>query len=218
LNRPVVFTSNNKKAIIASGQEIPVPVSTLSTINNTVSNPGQTPFNNFGTQSSIQYKKVALQLEVVPLINSEKEVSLDILQKLDSLGLPTTIDNNQIPTIVTRYIKTNVSAPNGATIVLGGLITDTKRFDKSGIPILSRIPIVGPLFRATRKVGERKELLILMRPEVALTKFDLYRLRQKTEDKGHLGPEMDQDDCPDCPKQYDGKQSELPPPDLPGMK
>ena len=89
INRPVVFTSNNKKAIIASGQEVPVPVSTLSTINNTTTLPGQTPFNNFGTQSSIQYKKVALQLEVVPLINSENEVSLDILQKLDSLGLAT---------------------------------------------------------------------------------------------------------------------------------
>src|SRR5204863_4243879 len=80
LNRPVVFTSNNKKAIIASGQEIPVPVSTLSTINNTTTLPNQTPFNNFGTQSSIQYKKLALQLEVVPSINSEKELSLDILQ------------------------------------------------------------------------------------------------------------------------------------------
>lgn len=218
LNRPVVFTSNNKKAIIASGQEIPVPVSTLSTINNTTVLPGTTPFNNFGTQSSIQYKKVALQLEVVPLINSEKEVTLDILQKLDSLGANTQIDQNEIPTIVTRYIKTNVSAPNGATIVLGGLITDEKRYDKSGIPILGRLPLIGPIFRQTTKENSRKELLILMRPEVALTKLDIYRLRQKHEDKTHLGPEMDQDDCPECPKPSDGKQIQLPAPDIPGMK
>ena len=218
LNRPVVFTSNNKKAIIASGQEIPVPVATLSTINNTTVLPGTTPFNNFGTQSSIQYKKVALQLEVVPLINSEKEVSLDILQKLDSLGANTTVDNNQIPTIVTRYIKTNVSAPNGSTIVLGGLITDEKRYDKSGIPVLGRLPLIGPIFRQTTKVNARKELLILMRPEVALTKLEMYHLRQKHEDKTHFGPEMDQDDCPDCPRTRDGKELLLPPPDLPGMK
>ena len=217
LNRPVIFTSNNKKAIIASGQEIPVPVSTLSTINNTTVLPGTTPFNNFGTQSSIQYKKVALQLEVVPLINSEKEVSLDILQKLDSLGANTLIDNNSIPTIVTRYIKTTVSAPNCSTIVLGGLITDTRRYDKTGIPVLGRLPLIGPIFRQTTKIGERKELLILMRPEVALTKLDLQRLRQKHEDNSHMGPEMDQDDCPDCPKPGDGKEV-LPPPDLPGMK
>ena len=224
LNRPVVFTSNNKKAIIASGQEIPVPVSTLSTINNTIAPPGSTPFNNFGTQSSIQYKKVALQLEVVPLINSEKEVTLDILQKIDSLGqTPANIDGNQIPTIVTRYIKTTVSAPNGSTIVLGGLITDNKSVTKTGIPILSRIPLLGALFRTTTRSGARSELIILMRPEVALTKLDLYRLRQKAEDRTHLGPELNQDDCPDCPKpgdgkQGDGKQFDLPAPDLPGMK
>lgn len=219
INRPVVFTTNNKKAIIASGQEIPVPVSTLSSISNTTSIPGQTPVNNFGTQSSIQYKKVALQLEVVPLINSEKEVTLDILQKVDSLGAdPAIIDGNAIPTIATRYIKTTVSAPNCSTIVLGGLITENKRKTKTGIPILDRIPLIGGLFRNTITKNDRTELIILMRPEVALTKLDLYRLRQKSEDKTHFGPELEQDDCPDCPKPGDGKELQLPGPDLPGMK
>jgi type II secretion system protein D len=217
LNRPVVFTSNNKKAIIASGQEIPVPVNTLSSFipNATV---GSTPINNFGTQSSIQYKKVALQLEVVPLINSEKEVSLDILQKLDSLGTPAIVDGNSIPTIVTRYIKTTVSAPNGSTIVLGGLITDNKQLSKQGIPLLSRIPVIGALFRNTSRKNDRTELIVLMRPEVALTKLDIYRLRQKIEEKTHIGPELDTDDCPDCPKPGEDKQIQLPGPDLPGMK
>jgi type II secretion system protein D len=218
LNRPVVFTTNNKKAIIASGQEIPVPVSTLSSFIPTTT-AATTPINNFGTQSSIQYKKVALQLEVVPLINSEKEVSLDILQKLDSLGTPALVDGNSIPTIVTRYIKTTVSAPNCSTIVLGGLITDNKQLSKDGIPLLSRIPVIGGLFRNTVKNHDRTELIVLMRPEVALTKLDLYRLRQKTEEKTHIGPEMDTDDCPDCPKMApDDKQIVLPGPDMPGMK
>jgi hypothetical protein len=52
-----------------------------------------------------------------------------------------------------------------------------------------------------------------MRPEVSLTKLDLYRLRQKSENKTHFGSELEQDDCPDCPKPGDGKQ--LPPPDVP---
>jgi hypothetical protein len=55
-----------------------------------------------------------------------------------------------------------------------------------------------------------------MRPEVSLTKLDVYRLRQKSEDRTHFGPELEQDDCPDCPPQLDGKQ--LPPPDLPMTK
>src|SRR5438309_916108 len=211
ISRPMVFTSNNKKAIIANGQEIPVPVSTLSNASSTLNNVAS-------VQSSIEFKKVALQLEVVPLINSEKEVSLDILQKIDSVvpNSNVNIGGNQVPTIATRYIRTNVSAPNCATIVLGGLITDNKQLSKGGIPYLSRLPWVGALFRNTIKNHDRTELIILMRPEVTLTKLDLYRLRQKHEDRTHFGPDLEQDDCPDCPKAGDGKQ--LPPPDIPSAK
>ena len=211
ISRPTVFTTNNKKAIIASGTEIPVPVNTIqSATGGGIINTG------LAQQSNIQFKKVALQLEVVPLINSEKEVSLDILQKLDSLSGFTTVDGNRIPNIATRYIRTTVAAPNGSTIVLGGLITDSKDDGRTGIPILSRIPVLGALFRSTTRSKSRTELLVLMRPEVTLTKLDMYRLRQKTEDRTHLGPEMEQDDCPDCPPKGDGKQ--LPPPDLPPQK
>ena len=191
ISRPMVFTSNNKKAIIASGTEIPVPVSTLTNATTTT--------NIAAVASNIQFKKVALQLEVVPLINSDKEVSLDILQKIDSLAGNTVIDGNSIPNIATRYIRTNVAAPNGSTIVLGGLITDSKRKNYTGIPVLGRLPLLGGLFRSTVVNKDRTELIILMRPEVTLTKLDLYRMRQKTEDKTHFGPEIDQEDCADCP-------------------
>ena len=205
----MVFTSNNKKAIIASGQEIPVPVSTLT--NATVVN------NVASVAASVEFKKVALQLEVVPLINSEKEVSLDILQKIDSLtGETTIISGNAIPTISTRYIRTNVSAGNGSTIVLGGLIIDNKRKNYSGIPYLSRIPLLGALFRNTTNNRDRSELIILMCPQVTLTKLDLYRLRQRSEERTHFGAELDQETCVDCPQPSSEKQ--LPPPDLPAAK
>jgi type II secretion system protein D len=212
ISRPNVFTSNNKKAIIASGTEIPVPVSTIST-----NNGGGVITGGLAQQSNIQFKKVALQLEVVPLINSEKEVTLDILQKLDEVAGSTRVDNNDIPTISTRYIKTTVSAPNCATIVLGGLVTDRKNRSQSGIPVLSRIPVVGGLFRNTTKTKSREELVILMRPEVSLSKLDLRRLRQKQTEKTHFGPEIDEDDCPECPPnvQGEGDFKTLTPPDLP---
>ena len=57
-----------------------------------------------------------------------------------------------------------------------------------------------------------------MRPEVTLTKLDAYRLRQKNEDRTHFGPELEQDDCPECPKVEAGKQLTLPPPDIPAAK
>ena len=216
LSRPTVFTSNNKKAIIASGQEVPVPVSTLSNVNN-----GAVVNNVASVSSSIEYKKVVLQLEVVPLINSEKEVSLDILQKIDSIvpGGNVNISGNSVPTIDTRYIRTNVSAGNGSTIILGGLIEDQKQKNYQGFPYLSRIPLLGAAFRSTASGKQRRELIILMCPEVTLTKLDLYRLRQKWENTHtHFGPELDQAECPDCPKVETGKQLNLPPPDLPAGK
>jgi general secretion pathway protein D len=211
ISRPMVFTSNNKKAIIASGTEIPVPVSSLTNVVNTNAVVGTA-----AVASSIEFKKVALQLEVVPLINSEKEVSLDILQKIDSVTDRTEVSGNLIPNIATRYIRTNVTAANGSTIVLGGLITDDKRKNYSGIPYLSRIPVLGALFRNTTNTKRRTELIILMCPQVTLTKLDLYRLRQKSEDRTHFGPELDQDNCADCPPSSGDKQ--LPPPDLPAAK
>ena len=213
LSRPTVFTSNNKKAIIASGQEVPVPVNTLTNVTTTVT-------GTAAVSASIEYKKVALQLEVVPLINSEKEVSLDILQKIDSIvqGGNVTISGNSVPTISTRYIRTNVSATNGSTIVLGGLIEDTKQKNYNGIPYLSRIPLVGALFRNTTSNKQRQELIVLMCPQVTLTKLDAYRLRQKWENNTHFGPELDQSECPECPKPGAGKQLTLPPPDIPSAK
>ena len=217
ISRPTVFTSNNKKAIIASGQEVPVPVNTLSNVNNgLIGNQ-----NVASVSSSIEYKKVVLQLEVVPLINSEKEVSLDILQKIDSIvpGGNVNISGNSVPTIDTRYIRTNVSAGNGSTIILGGLIEDQKQKNYQGFPYLSRIPLLGAAFRSTASGKQRRELIILMCPEVTLTKLDLYRLRQKWENTHtHFGPELDQAECPDCPKVETGKEINLPPPDLPGDK
>jgi general secretion pathway protein D len=209
INRPVVFTSNNKKAIIASGTEIPVPVNTLTNVvNQNVAN-GQA-----AVASNIEFKKVALQLEVVPLINSEREVSLDILQKLDSLAGSTIVNGNSIPNIATRYVRTNVSAPSGSTIVLGGLITDSKKKDTTGIPVLDRIPYLGSLFRSTITSHMRSELIILMCPEVTMTNLELHKLREKIEYHTHFGPDIDQGYCPDCPpKATEGKQ--LPPPDLP---
>jgi general secretion pathway protein D len=128
------------------------------------------------------------------------------------------ISGNQVPTIATRYVRTNVSVANGSTIILGGLVEDTKQKNYQGIPYLSRIPLIGAAFRATSSSKARSELIVLMCPQVTLTKLDAYRLRQKWEDTTHFGPELDQNECPDCPKGEGGKQLALPPPDIPAAK
>lgn len=185
VSRPSVFTKNNKKAIIASGQEIAVPTSIQSSLNS-VNNS-----NGIVSNSVVQFKRVALQLEVVPLINSEREVSLDILQKVDEVSGSTRIDNNDIPNIATRYVKTSVTVPNEGTLVLGGLIKESHNRGRSGIPVLSSIPLLGTLFSNTSKEKVRTELVILIRPVVSWTPLESQQIRERAQEFLNMEPDLE---------------------------
>ncbi len=167
--RPVIFTSNNKKAIIASGQEIAVPTTTQSSV---IDSNGAAINNNLALNSNIGFKTVALQLEVVPLINSDREVALDILQKVDDVAGTTRIGGNDVPNISTRYIKTNVSVPNRSTVLLGGLIRNSNNLNDAGVPYISRVPLIGFFFKNNKKTKERRELVVLIQPVVSETPFE----------------------------------------------
>ncbi len=193
ISRPMIFTSNNKKAVIASGQEIAVPTNTLSTVNQVSSGIN----NNAAVSSSIQYKSVTLQLEVVPLINSRNVVNLDILQKIDSIvaGASVSIAGTNVPTIATRYVRSNVSVPSEGTVVLGGLIKGDESKTNQGLPFLSRLPFIGNLFSSRTNNSNRSELIILLRPVVSRTFTQAQRIRLAEERKlymgGNLEPQLD---------------------------
>jgi type II secretory pathway component GspD/PulD (secretin) len=184
-SRPSVTTSNNKKAKIASGQQVAVPTSIQSSLNN-VNNT-----NGIVSNSNVQFKDVTLELEVVPLINSEREVALEIVQKVDEISGSTRIDNNDIPTIATRYIQTNVSVPNGGTVVLGGLIKQSDNRTRSGVPYLNRLPIFGPLFSSRSKEKIRTELVILLRPEVIWGPEEAIRSRERSSEFLNIEPDLE---------------------------
>ena len=185
-SNPSVFTSNNKKAVISSGTEIAVPT------NITSSAVGVNANNGLSTNSSVQFKTVATQLEVLPLINSDSEVQLEIVQKIDELsGESDTISGNAIPRIATRVLKTNVNVPNGATIVLGGLRIARNTTSKSGIPYLSKIPVLGSLFRSTRNSKTRDELVILLRPTVSQTPRGVIDQRERQLEGFHLESDLE---------------------------
>ncbi len=155
-SRPTVYTSNNKKAIISSGRRIAVPTNTFTSGATT----GATQSTN------IEYRDVLLRFEVVPLINSDDEVTLRIsLVNEDTQGVQI-IDGNEIPTIVTESIVTTVTVSNGATVVLGGLVTETETSTRIGVPVLSSIPALGRLFRRDVKGTDRRELLIFIQPTI----------------------------------------------------
>ena len=183
--RPHVFTSNNKTAVIASGQQIAIPTQTLTSLTNVNVN------DNAAVSSSIQYRDVTLKLEVVPLINSEREVTLEIVQTVDEVAGSTLVGGNNVPTINTRYIKTTVSVPNKATLVLGGLIRESESRGRSGIPILSRIPLIGGLFGTTTKDKLRSELVILIRPEVSMGPDESVKLRERAQEFLEIEPDLE---------------------------
>jgi general secretion pathway protein D len=162
LSRPVVYTSNNKKATIFSGQNVPIPGTSSAS---QVGSSGTNALSSINT--TITYQPVVLKLEVIPLINSDKEVNLVIAQRNDSIGASNNIGGNLVPTIETQELTTTVRVPNGSTIVLGGLITDQKNVSDSGIPYIGRIPIIGPLLGGqSNKSRQRSELVIMIQPIV----------------------------------------------------
>ena len=143
LARPTIFTTNNKKAMISSGQSIAVPTNTLSQNTGTAGNVSQS--------TNIEFKNVLLKLEVIPLVNSKDEVTLQISFTNDNIIGSQIIDGNSVPTIGKEELLTTVTIPNGGTIALGGLITERSVNNKSGVPILSKIPGLRKLFSSTSK-------------------------------------------------------------------
>jgi len=172
LSRPTVYTANNRKAIISSGRRIAVPTNTFSSGGNV---------GGASQSTNIEYRDVLLRFEVVPLINSEDEVTLRIsLLNEDTQGSQI-IDSNEIPTIVTESISTTVTIPNKATVVLGGLVTERYRNSVSRVPVLSYIPLLGRLFRSDTKEVDRRELLIFMQPEIISGEESRQRAQADTE-------------------------------------
>ena len=176
-SRPTLFASNNKKASLISGQRVAVITGVLSGAG--VGTTGLT------SQNQVQYIDVNLGLEVVPLINSDKEVHLDIVQNIAEITGYTPIrqgpgETNDYPIISNRQLQTAVTVPNEGTLILGGLIKQNQRKEGGGIPFLSKAPLIGPLFRATKSEVSRSELVIMIRPSVAFTNKESFEVRDRT--------------------------------------
>jgi type II secretion system protein D len=168
-SRPSVFTANNKKATIFQGQKIAVPTSTVTTLGGG----GSATATSGSQQSNIQYQDVVLKIEVVPLINSAREISLQIVETNDTLakGVNSSTDIGggvAVPKIDTQKLTTTIIVPDGATILMGGLISQTDNKTSSGIPFISTIPLLGNLFKSTTDDTERRELVVMIQPSVVL--------------------------------------------------
>lgn len=163
-SRPSIFTANNKKAVIYNGKKIAVPTSTVTTLGAG----GSTSTTTGSQQSNIQYQDVVLKIEVVPLINSTREVSLQIIQTNDTVSQNSTNIGGgvTVPEINTQELTTTVTVPDRSTILLGGLITQQDAKNVAGVPFLSSIPLMGNLFKSTSDKTDRQELVVMIQPSV----------------------------------------------------
>ena len=142
---PQLVTANQKEAVIEAGEEIPFQRAAAS---------GAT---------AVTFKKAVLSLRVIPQITPDNRVILDLTVNQDKRG-PEIIQG--VPAIDTREIQTQVLVHNGQTIVLGGIYQQSNSDNVERIPFLGTLPVLGPLFRHTLKLAERRELLIFVTPRI----------------------------------------------------
>ncbi len=196
-SRPSLFTSNNKKASIISGERIAVITGTQS---------GLGTGSSLVQQNQVQYIDVNLSLEVVPLINSDKEVYLDVVQNLAEVTGQSLIGTDSYPIIANRQLQTAVMVPNEGTLVLGGLIKDRREKTTSGVPGLSRLPLLGGLFRTSSSKKQRTELVVLIRPSVSMGPDDAYDVRDRNMRPLKIPMNLEDDlILPEPTKKKDGK-------------
>lgn len=160
LSRPRIQTSHAVPATLFIGDTVPYITGTSY---------GDYGGNFGGARSQYQEKRVGITLDVLPLINPDGLVVMDIQENIQQLGANQIIDGNPVPTTTERSATAKVAVRDRETIILGGFISSSKTKSKSGVPYLKDIPLLGALFRSTSDSTKRVELIILMRPTVLPT-------------------------------------------------
>jgi type IV pilus assembly protein PilQ len=154
LSSPKVMTMNNKEAKISSGTDIPV---------RTVSATANTTAGSINT-ASVQMISASLSLSAIPTITNDNKIAMTIRVEKSEPDFSHQVDG--IPTITKRDATSEVVISNGETIVLGGILTKSEGESESGVPLLSKIPIIGWLFKKKSVFDNQSELMIFITPTV----------------------------------------------------
>jgi general secretion pathway protein D len=165
LSAPSLMVLNNKEARINVGDQIPVVQNFLnsgfnSTVNSGTNGSSTPTATSYG---SVQFRDVGVILTVTPRVNPGGLVYMEISQEVSKKGAQDPTGNYSVSK---REIETEIAVQSGQTVLLGGLIAENEGRNKSGIPGLSRIPVVGNLFGTTKKSRDRTELIVMITPRV----------------------------------------------------
>jgi len=164
VSSPHILASNNKEAKIQIGSSQPILTSTYSGTTGVTGAAGV-------IEGTIEYKDIGIILTVTPRVSDGGLVTMEISIE-DSTVDTTSLGNlTSVPVFGKRTAKTVLSITEGQAIVIGGLIQDSKNVNKSGIPLLSRIPLLGALFGTQQYVTGKTELILLMTPHIITDQF-----------------------------------------------
>ena len=165
LSTPRIFTSNNMEAQINISQSIPYIVSTIQNTNGT-------------TSYNYAFQDVGIVLTVTPHITSNGYVTMDVTQTANDLQGYTTFN---APIVNQREATTTVSAKDGETIVLGGMIRNQVTATTNKVPLLGDLPVLGSLFQNKTKDNQKTELLVFLMPRVVRDPAEAKKLKDESE-------------------------------------
>jgi type IV pilus assembly protein PilQ len=148
ISSPKVITSNQTKALIEQGVEVPYLQASSS------------------GAANVAFKKAVLSMEVTPQITPDEHISMDLKVNQDTVGSI----YSGVPSINTREIQTKVLVQNGQTVVLGGVHEERNTSGTSKVPVLGDVPVLGRLFRTDNNSNSKNELLIFVTPKIVDSK------------------------------------------------
>jgi general secretion pathway protein D len=179
ISMPHILTTDNEKATIQVGQNLPFPGSLggFPGFGAVPGASGSTPGASFGFGTSVQRQDVALKLEITPHVNESDYVRLEIDNELSDVANPNF--NGLGPATSKRTVKSVVTVRDQQSIVLGGLIKDSVSETVNKVPFLGDIPILGYLFKQTSKTITKQNLLLIITPYIIKEPEDLRRVFER---------------------------------------
>ncbi|EER61699.1 general secretion pathway protein D [Acidovorax delafieldii 2AN] len=171
ISSPSLMVLDNQTATIAVGTQQPIRTGETTNLN-TVGN---------STTTTYQYKDTGVQLSVQPSVNSGDLVTMDISQAVTDVGDEDTVTGQRA--FLQRQISSKVAVRSGEAVVLGGLIKDNSSSGRSGVPLLSSLPVVGGLFGATTSSSGRTELLVVITPKVVRSDPEIRQVSEELRDR-----------------------------------
>ena len=153
LSRPAIQTSHAELAELFIGEKRPVVTGTITDISG-------------GSSNQYQLQDFGITLNILPFINDENLVVMDITQQVQDIVGQEQINGNNVPITTDRSANSKVAVRDGEMIVLGGFIKNKKTSFQDRVPVLSSIPLLGNMFKSDSVKNERYELIVMLRPTV----------------------------------------------------